>query len=155
MENLDKVTYCGLYCGLCSRRNRTPRQAAALREGMHKDGWEFWATDNLPGFKPFWDFLNYLADSAEQCSCREGTCGPGFCSIRICAREKDVQVCAICDEYPCNRVMGIAQGYPTVLADGKRIQEKGLEAWIAEQEQRALTDFAYVDIRTYPYNVPR
>jgi hypothetical protein len=155
MVDLEKVTYCGLYCGLCSRRNRTPRQAAALRDSMRTDGWELWAPHDLPGFTPFWGFLSYLADSGEQCSCRGGTCGPGFCSIRTCAREKGVEVCAFCGDYPCERIMGLAHGYPTLLADGKRIQEKGLEAWIAEQETRAGTGFAYADIRTHPYSVPR
>ena len=153
MKNLNKVTFCGLYCGLCSRRNRTPRQAAALRDTLRTDGWEYWAPSDVPGFGPFWEFLNALANGEERCSCRAGTCGPGFCAIRTCASERGVDVCAFCDDYPCDRIMGLARGYPTMLADGARMKEKGLEAWIAEQEARATTGFCYADIRTYPYNV--
>jgi hypothetical protein len=51
--------------------------------------------------------------------------------------------------------MGIAKGYPTLIADGNRIREIGIETWIQEQEERAKTGFAYGDIRCYPYSVPR
>ncbi len=42
MVDLRFVTYCGLYCGLCTERGRIPRQAAALRELMRKEGYETW-----------------------------------------------------------------------------------------------------------------
>jgi len=51
-------------------------------------------------------------------------------------------------------VLEIAKGYPTLIADGQRMREIGIEAWIQEQEKRAETGFAYVDIRCYPYSVP-
>jgi hypothetical protein len=88
------------------------------------------------------------------CSCRSGKCGPPFCGIRKCAQGKGTEVCPFCDEYPCNRVLGIAQGYVTLLADGKRMKEKGLDTWIEEQEERRKTGFAYSDIRNHPYSVP-
>ncbi len=99
-------------------------------------------------------FLSGLAKSESRCSCREGTCGSPFCAIRKCAREKGIDVCVACGEYPCNRIEGIAKGYPTLLADGKRMKEIGMDAWIKEQEERAKTGFAYVDVRCYPYEVP-
>jgi hypothetical protein len=37
--------------------------------------------------------------------------------------------------------------YPLLLADGRRMQQVGLEQWTAEQEARAATGFAYTDIR--------
>jgi len=45
-------------------------------------------------------------------------------------------------------------GYPTLIADGKRIKKIGIDAWIEEQEERVKTGFAYADIRCYPYEVP-
>lgn len=45
-------------------------------------------------------------------------------------------------------------GYPTLIANGRRMKEIGPDAWIREQEERAKTGFAYADIRCYPYNVP-
>lgn len=153
MDGLELVAYCGLYCGLCAQRGGIPHQADALRESMVKEGYEFWGKELL-GFNEFWSFPIDLCDPDKACSgCRQGG-GPPFCSIRKCARERQVDICISCEEYPCNRVLGIAKGYPTLIADGNRIQEVGIEAWIQEQEERAKTGFAYVDIRCYPYDIP-
>ncbi len=153
MTDLKRVTYCGLYCGLCSTCNRVPAQAGALRDTLRKDSMETWGP-NLPDFNEFWRFLNDLAASEERCSCRENTCGPPFCAIRKCALEKGEEVCAFCDEYPCERIMGIAKGYVTMLADGERMRAIGLGRWIEEQEERRATGFAYADIRCHPYEIP-
>ena len=153
MPDLQLVTYCGLYCGLCAQRNRIPERARTLQDAMRKEGYEHWG-QGIPGFKEFWQFLGGLAESESRCSCRGGDCGPPFCGIRKCAQQRGVEVCPFCQEYPCKRIDGIAKGYPTLLADGKRMKEIGLEAWIDEQEERAKTGFAYVDIRCYPYEVP-
>ncbi|UCD22530.1 MAG: DUF3795 domain-containing protein [Chloroflexota bacterium] len=153
MADLRLVTYCGLYCGLCSQVNRTPQRALDLKDSMQKEGYEHWGQD-IPGFREFWAFLNSLIESRTVSSCREGNCGPPFCAIRKCAQGKSIDICVSCEDYPCKRVLGIAEGYPTLLADGKRMKKIGIEAWIDEQEQRAKTGFAYVDIRCYPYGVP-
>jgi hypothetical protein len=153
MDNLKYVTYCGLYCGLCTARCRIPKQAAALRDTMANDGYDKWGV-NIPDFKEFWKFLNEHCEPDKNCpGCRQGG-GPPFCSIRKCATAKKIDLCVYCDEYPCNRIASIAKGYPTLLADGKRIKEIGIDKWIAEQQQRAKTGFAYADIRCYPYTVP-
>lgn len=153
MTNLKQVTYCGLYCGLCSNCNRVPRQARELRGTLSKEGIEVWGP-GIPDFEKFWRFLNDLATSEDRCSCREGTCGPPFCTIRKCAPQKGVEVCPLCDEYPCTRIFSLAKGYVTMLPDAKRIREIGLDKWIEEQEERKATGFAYADIRCHPYEIP-
>jgi hypothetical protein len=153
MDKLEQVTYCGLYCGLCTMRNRIPKQAAALRDTMRNEDWEEWGVE-VPNFKEFWALLNGLVELEPDRSCRSGKCGSPFCGIRNCAREKGVEVCPFCDEYPCSHILGLAEGYVTMLADGKRMKEKGLDVWIAEQEERRKTGFAYSDIRNRPYKVP-
>jgi hypothetical protein len=153
MDKLKLVTYCGLYCGLCAQRSRIPREANRLKESMVKEGYEFWGKE-LPGFKDFWTFLTDLSNPEKSCpGCRQDG-GPPFCSIRKCARKSKIDVCIFCKEYPCKRLLGIAKGYPTLIADGKRMKEIGVEAWVKEQEERSKTGFAYVDIRCYPYEVP-
>jgi hypothetical protein len=153
MDNMKFVTYCGLYCGLCAAHGRIPEQAKALRETMANEGWDKWGV-NIPGFKEFWKFLNDRCEPDKNCpGCRQGG-GPPFCSIRKCATAKKIDLCVQCDEYPCYRIESIAKGYPTLLADGRRIKEFGLEKWIGEQKQRAKTGFTYADIRCYPYSVP-
>lgn len=87
MEKLKLVTYCGLYCGLCTARNRIPCQAEALRETMVKGGYEYWAPEATPGFTGIWKFLSDLCDPDKNCpGCRQGG-GPPFCGIRKCAPE--------------------------------------------------------------------
>ena len=153
MDELKLVTYCGLYCGLCSQINRTPILAGKLTAVMKKDGWDYWGHE-IPKFTEFWEFLQQLAKKDENCNCRNGNCGAPFCTIRKCAREKGIDLCVDCKEYPCRRIEGIAKGYPTLIADGKRIKEIGMEKWVKEQEERRASGFAYVDIRCYPYEVP-
>jgi hypothetical protein len=146
VDKLSLVTYCGLYCPLCAQRGRIPRQAQALKESMAKEGYEFWGRE-LPGFEAFWMFLSDLADPDKGCpGCRQGGGYPP-CAIRACARERSVEVCAFCEQFPCERIQSFAQVYPTLIADGERLRKIGIDAWIAEQEQRAATGFAYADIR--------
>ncbi len=152
MADLTQVTYCGLYCGLCAQRNRIPQRAAALREAMQKEAWDRWGAE-IAGFQAFWSFLADLVASESRSSCRNETCGPPFCGIRKCAQGKGVEVCPFCDEYPCKRILGIAKGYVTLLADADRMRAIGMEGWIAEQEERRRTGFAYVDIRCHPYEI--
>ncbi len=153
MTDLTLVTYCGLYCPLCAQRGRIPHQASALRESMAKEGYDSWGSA-IPGFQEFWAFLTRLSTPEGGCAgCRQGG-GPPFCAIRRCAQARGVEVCPLCSEYPCERVQAIARGYPTLLADGQRMVEIGLERWIVEQEERAGTGFAYVDVRRHPYDVP-
>ncbi len=153
MTDLTQVTYCGSYCGLCSQRNRIPQRARDLQESMRKEAWDQWGTE-IPGFKEFWLFLNRLAESESRCSCRDGTCGPPFCGIRKCIQQKGVEICPFCADYPCYRILGLARGYVCMLADAERMKSIGIDAWIAEQEERRKTGFAYVDIRCHPYEVP-
>jgi hypothetical protein len=120
---------------------------------MLKEGYDNWGNE-IPHFGEFWTFLNNLAASEPKCSCRGGTCGPPFCGIREYAPKKSVTACPFCNEYPCAKVLGIAKGYVTMLADGQRMKAIGIDAWIEEQEERRKTGFAYADIRVLPYDIP-
>jgi hypothetical protein len=144
---LEEVTYCGLYCGLCASRRRIPQQAATLRETLRKEGYDRGYFD-IPGLNEiiatFWKGLNLLADTP--ClGCRAGGGNPG-CAIRACAQERGVTACPLCADFPCQRLEALRR-YPLLLADSRRMQQVGLERWIAEQEARAATGFAYADVR--------
>jgi len=145
--NLEEVTFCGLYCGLCASRRRIPQQAATLRETLHKEGYDRGYFD-IPGleevFTTFWEGLNRLAGTSCP-GCRAGGGYPG-CTIRACARERGVIACPLCADFPCER-LEMLRNYPLLLADGRRMQQVGLERWSAEQETRAETGFAYADVR--------
>lgn len=152
-EKLKLVTYCGLYCDLCSVRGRISKQARALKESMTKEGYEYFGNE-IKGFSAFWEFLNNLCQLDKACpGCRQGGGSP-FCGIRKCAKKKGADICINCAEYPCYRIEAIAKGYPTLIADGMRLKDIGLDKWLTEQRQRVATGFVYADIRQYPYEVP-
>ncbi len=153
MANLRHVTYCGLYCGLCLNGGRIPRRAAELQDLLKKVKIELWGPD-LPGYEGFRTFLDSLAEFEPRASCRERSCGLEDCAIRACAEEQRVVACPLCTDYPCERIRTLAKRYPSLLCDGERLREIGVDAWVAEQEARKARGFAYVDIRYDPTDLP-
>lgn len=142
---MELVTYCGLYCDLCAARTRIPRRAAALRSAMTEEGWTFWG-QSIPGFTEFWSFLEGLS-SGEGCpGCRAGG-GYSGCQIRVCARERGLELCSQCPDFPCEYVDALAAKYPTLVADNVRMKAVGLEQWLIEQKERVRRGVVYADIR--------
>lgn len=152
MEDLRLLTYCGLYCDLCASRCRIPAQAQQLRDSLKKEGCEYWG-DSIPGFREFWPVLERLADPAQSCpGCRQGG-GYPQCDIRTCARQRGIDMCPACPDFPCKHIEALGRIYPTLIADGLRLKRVGSAAWLQEQRQRVATGFAYADIRC-PHGEP-
>ena len=147
MIDLKFVTYCGLYCRLCSNLARIPQQSAALRQTLRKDGWELFGESLVPGFREFWAVLERLSQIDMTCRGCRGGCGDPLCSIRQCAQEKSVEVCSSCAEYPCSRIEHLAARYPNLISDGTRQRQIGLGKWVEEQEQCRGTGFCHADVR--------
>lgn len=147
MTDLRYVTYCGLYCHLCANLARIPQQSAVLRETLQKEGWGYFGQYALRGFKEFWAALETLSESDKTCQGCRGGCGDPDCGIRKCARDKQVEVCSFCPEYPCHQIEALAKRYPNLISDGTRQKQIGIEKWVEEQEQRRRTGFCYADIR--------
>ena len=143
--SLEFVTYCGLYCDLCGARARIPQRAAALQQAMADEGWTHWG-EAFPGFTGFWAFLQELQADGGCPGCRAGGGYPA-CQIRTCARERGVELCGLCDDFPCEPVLALAARYPTLLADNARLRAVGLEQWLAEQVERAARGVVYADFR--------
>ena len=147
---LRHVAYCGLYCGLCAHRSRIPQQAKQLQKSLHEermDNWYQYVSEMKNTFPTFWQFLQRRIDL--DCTCRTGG-GPPDCKIRQCAKQKGIEICTQCKEYPCKLIQNLAEHYPTVIQDGKRLQKIGLEKWVKEQEERVKRGVVYADIR-YPW----
>ena len=101
-DMLRLVAYCGLYCGLCAHRNRIPQQAKQLQKSLREeryDDWYQYVPDMKTTLPVFWQFLQKLA--TRDCTCRTGG-GPPDCKIRECAKQKGMQICSQCKEYPSN-----------------------------------------------------
>jgi len=145
MNAISEVTYCGLYCPNCGARCHLPQRASALIEEMKAGEYDQWG-HTLEGFTPFWKFLHGLADVSVPKRCREETCGSPDCEMRKCAKRKGVDVCPLCDDYPCEMIQEFSKSNPTLIFDGKRMKEIGMQAWIVEQEARRQKGFCYGDI---------
>lgn len=147
MADLKYVTYCGLYCKLCANIARVPGQAAELRRTLELEGWDKHVMERDPGGQQFWDMLGKLAQSGERCPGCRGGCGWPDCPMRKCARAKGLDVCSACPEYPCKDVKELGKRYPTLVADGMRQRDVGMDQWIREQEARCEAGFCYNQIR--------
>ena len=153
MEKQMLVTYCGVYCDLCGARNDTPTRAQALIATLKQAEMDQWGS-GMPDFDAFWRFLNDLAKVPEDKCCRSGKCGAPNCAIRNCAKARGVEVCALCPDYPCDKIRTFAQSEPLLLHDGERIKKVGLEQWIEEQIARKEAGFDYGRVRCLPCIVP-
>ena len=142
---MEFITYCGLYCGLCAERARIPLRAAELRAAMAEEGWPFWGS-TVSGFTEFWTFLGKLHADGGCPGCRAGG-GYPECQIRLCARQRDLDLCCHCSDFACEHIERLAARYPTLMADNRRLQAEGLEHWLADQEERVRRGVVYADIR--------
>ena len=132
LNKLQDVTYCGLYCRLCSTKFRVPETASALRDTLASDGWQDFVEQIMPDFKAFWAVLNRFSDFDKTCpSCREG-CGDPGCKIRKCAKKRNVDICPDCEEYPCEHIHALAQRYPNLVPDGFRLKKN----WCRNMDRR-------------------
>jgi hypothetical protein len=135
---MDKkfACYCGLYCENCAVKVKVEPAAKVLYDEMRSAGFEE-VISFIPGGEGFWPFLKSMADDGVCVSCRDGSGDPG-CAIRICAKEKGVEMCALCEDYPCDRCAAFLKitKYPTVEHDNALLRDNGWEAWSILQEGR-------------------
>ncbi|MGQ9781276.1 MAG: DUF3795 domain-containing protein [Nitrososphaeria archaeon] len=136
------------FCGLCAQKNRIPKLVLELQKTIHEEGFDDfyqYTPETRDNFTPFWKFLQEL--TSFECRCRNGKGGPPDCKIRNCAKKRNIMVCPQCRDYPCKDVNRLAESYPMLLQDGKRIQKIGVKRWVEEQEERRKRGFSYADIR--------
>lgn len=111
-DQLKKLaTYCGSFCGECGiLKGRIYAMVAQdFKEIIEAADYSDW----LPKFvKLDFDFEEFLKgveyfskeDSGCYCQepCKEGGGAP--CKIRPCAKEKGIEICYECEEFPCEKL---------------------------------------------------
>ncbi len=141
------IAYCGLNCRLCNLTTILPEAATKLLRIMRDDGWEHYGSQLYPEFRDFWKVLGSLAQMKESCPLCKGGCGNPECSFRICAKSKGLEICAECDEYPCQPLREFYSGHYAKLAgNNERIREIGLEAWLEEQQELVERGLSFRDL---------
>ena len=140
---MDKkyICYCGLYCENCAVKAKIGPASKTLYEEMKKAGFDE-IINFIPGGEGFWPFLKNMAEQGLCNSCREGSGNPG-CAVRVCAKEKGVETCALCESYPCEKMGVFFKNYPLLEQDNALLREKGLEAWAKLQDERVKKGFTY------------
>jgi hypothetical protein len=140
---MDKqyTCYCGLYCENCAVKAKVHPAAKVLYEEMKKAGFED-IIHMIPGGEGFWPFLKDMAENGTCASCRAGSGNPG-CAVRICAKEKGVDMCALCESYSCELFDRYFKGYPTLKHDNALLRDNGWDAWAKLQDERRASGFTY------------
>jgi hypothetical protein len=81
--------YCGYRCDLCAARSDDP----AVRQKL-VDGW-----------RKIFGHQQYTAENVHCDGCRsDGKVADQQCQARPCAKEKGLESCAFCEEFPCKKV---------------------------------------------------
>ena len=141
--NKEYICYCGLYCGACAVKAKIEPAARALYAEMQKAGSEN-VVPHMPDGAEFWRFLKSVAEAGTCVSCQAGSGDPG-CAVRICAQEKEIEICAECGEYPCEKVEALMKSYPPLESDNEVLRKQGREQWAKMQDERCARGFTYSD----------
>jgi hypothetical protein len=142
MDN-EYICYCGLYCGNCAVKVNVEPASKTLYEEMKRAGFEE-VMQFFPDGDKFWSFLKGMAVEGVCISCKAGSGNPG-CKVRICAKEKNVEMCALCERYPCEHIAGFFEGYPVLKHDNAVLREKGWDAWSILQDERQIRGYTYAE----------
>jgi hypothetical protein len=98
----------------------------------------------LPDGDKFWSFLKGMAVEGVCISCKAGSGNPA-CQVRQCAKDKNVEMCALCENYPCELFARYFKGYPVLQHDNSILCERGWEAWSKLQDERQAGGFTYAE----------
>ncbi|MCL2671788.1 MAG: DUF3795 domain-containing protein [Clostridiales bacterium] len=142
MDNQHSA-YCGLCCENCAVRVHIYPAALALQTEMQRAGFDQ-VVHAIPGGAEFWGFLGGMVQSGVCPSCRAGGGNPG-CRVRVCAREKGVEMCALCASYPCALTETFDAGYPMLKTDNALLRDAGWQAWSDLQDARRAEGYTYQD----------
>ena len=142
MKN-EYTCFCGLYCLNCAVKAKIEPTAKLLHTEMKKAGFEdiIHLIDDGEGF---WRFLKSVSEKGACISCRAGSGNPG-CTVRLCAKEKEIEMCGLCESYPCKKFDELFKTYPILKIDNNILQIKGIDEWIIMQNKRNADGFTYTD----------
>ncbi|MBM3475883.1 MAG: DUF3795 domain-containing protein [Armatimonadetes bacterium] len=141
------ITYCGLYGGCCARYKgyRAFRQAAEIvAEICDAHGFHYWMPHVVSEFsyEEFRKGVEFFRRddtwfTCEGC-CKGGGGGPPGC-VRACCKERGVEVCFECADFPCERVAEDT----AMLARAEEYRRLGREEWLSRQVERADRGFEH------------
>lgn len=130
---------CGLNCRKCmGYSNGDIKKTCEVLQGLlgNFDGYAERFSDFLPVFENYPAFKKLLTHftQADCQGCRNGQCAFPNCRVAACHKEKGVDFCFQCDEFPCDKT-----GFDPDLERrwkemGHRMKEIGVEAYYEEKK---------------------
>ncbi len=142
---LDAISPCGLNCEKCFAHvdGDIRKQSRELKEKLGNFDLYAKRFETLldePVFEKFSDFkimLDYFA--SENCrGCRKENCRLfKNCGVRSCHREKKVDFCFQCDDFPCDKTHFDENLQKRWVALNEKIREMGIEKYYAETKDKA------------------
>ena len=141
--NKEFTCYCGLSCELCAVKVKVFPAAKTLYQEMVKTGFDS-IVKTVPDGNAFWGFLEVFKENWACTSCRDGSGNPE-CKIRICALEKSVEMCAFCNDYPCDKISSFDAHYPNLKNDNDLLRCNGWDAWSKLLKERQKDEYTYTD----------
>ena len=138
-------TYCGLYCGLCELFLGVVSEHAGELQRMIK----FFGlnaeilnedAETYGAFARVLEALKLRVTGVQPCG--EGCDLYPVCKIRPCAKERGVETCAFCDDFPCSIISPVMEKFGTTEALHRQ-KELGLQAWADEQAALAAAGRTY------------
>ncbi len=139
--NTKYTCYCGLYCENCAVKVKVEPAAKTLYNEMNTLGFDE-IMQFFPDGEKFWAFLQGMATNGVCISCKAGSGNP-VCTIRQCAKEKNIEMCALCENYPCEHFADFFEGYPLLKHDNAILRNEGWEAWEKLQTERLAKGFGF------------
>ncbi|MFZ5965670.1 MAG: DUF3795 domain-containing protein [Bacillota bacterium] len=118
----ELIAYCGLYCGACS-----------FKVAFEEDNRE-----HIMSMPTVYD--RFKNEPLEFCpGCRlENQCGD--CAIRDCARDREIEYCSLCGDFPCEKLTNFNNdGKPhhaESIGNLNLLKNIGEEKWQALQKEK-------------------
>jgi len=153
MKPEDLITCCGLYGGCCARYKGHPAlraMAALLAELADAQGFQDWMIEETQEFD-YAEFRKGLAFFAredtwlvcENC-CKGGAGGPPRCLqrncyIRACCRDRGVDVCFECSEFPCKE----ARDDAALMKRGEEYKRLGRQEWLRRMAEATRKGYEF------------
>jgi len=130
MKGEQLAAVCGLYCGACriyrAWQDNNQELLEEIRQNMSSRGTTYNLEDlRCDGCLGVGNLTPY---------CRE-------CPIRLCPDNRPgITRCSDCPDFPCSRITDFnndgMRHHAEVLANLRRLQEIGLEAWLEQEDKR-------------------
>lgn len=137
-EEIKKILApCGLNCGKCQAyaEGDIKKHSSELKRLL--GSFDIYAerfSKFLPVFKnyPAFKELLYQFSQANCRGCRQGDCKYPNCGVASCYRQKGIDFCFQCIEFPCNKTNFDPNLRERWLGMNRRMQEVGVEAYYGE-----------------------